>query len=96
MSTDFTHKDKKRARRRADKERRHRQELKKIDHRFSSPEKRGPNFEQWREKQAQRNTDTRKGCSCWMCGNPRRIFKDNLTMQEKRFCQREKFCDSVD
>lgn len=27
---------------------------------------------------------TRKPCSCWMCGNPRRHLKDKLTMQEKR------------
>lgn len=28
--------------------------------------------------------ETRKPCSCWMCGNPRRYFKDKKTMQEKR------------
>ena len=29
---------------------------------------------------------TRKPCSCWMCGNPRRFFagKERLTMQERR------------
>lgn len=25
-----------------------------------------------------------KACSCWMCGNPRKFFKDK-TIQEKRF-----------
>lgn len=23
-------------------------------------------------------------CSCWMCGNPRRSFKDRLTLAEKK------------
>ena len=27
---------------------------------------------------------TRKPCSDWCCGNPRRHFKDALTMQERR------------
>ena len=31
--------------------------------------------------------ETRKPCSCWMCGNPRRHQKDKKTMQEKRFEQ---------
>ncbi|REF02454.1 hypothetical protein C7418_1263 [Cupriavidus plantarum] len=26
-------------------------------------------------------------CSCWMCGNPRRYFRER-TIQERRFCQR--------
>lgn len=29
-------------------------------------------------------TETRKPCSCWMCGNPRKHSKDKYTMQEKR------------
>jgi len=32
-----------------------------------------------------------KACSCWMCGNPRRKFRDNLTMQEKRENVRYKY-----
>jgi hypothetical protein len=27
--------------------------------------------------------DTPTPCSCWMCGNPRKYFKDRLTRQEK-------------
>ena len=28
---------------------------------------------------------TRQGCSCWMCGNPRRYFGEP-TLQERRAC----------
>lgn len=28
-----------------------------------------------------------KLCSCWICGNPRRFFKDKKTFQEKKFEQ---------
>jgi len=31
-----------------------------------------------------RRIKTRKVCSCWMCGNPRRFFKDKTTIQEKK------------
>lgn len=31
-----------------------------------------------------RMAETRKPCSCYMCGNPRKHWKDD-TMQEKRF-----------
>jgi hypothetical protein len=33
--------------------------------------------------------ETRKPCSCYMCGNPRKHWKDK-TMQEKRFDEYEK------
>jgi hypothetical protein len=33
-------------------------------------------------------TETRKPCSCHMCGNPRKHFKEK-TMQEKRFDEYE-------
>ena len=32
--------------------------------------------------------ETRKPCSCWMCGNPRKHQKDKKTMQEKRYDER--------
>lgn len=93
MSMDFPHKDKKRAKRRADKERRRRQELRKItDIWYSNVSSRLPDFEQWREDYARRHADNRKSCSCYMCGNPRKYWKE-LTLQEKRFSQRERFCD---
>ena len=37
------------------------------------------------EKRIRQLAENRKACSCWMCGNPRRNFKDSLTMQEKKF-----------
>lgn len=40
--------------------------------------------EESREKHIKRMAETRKPCSCWMCGNPRKHQKDKKTMQEKR------------
>ena len=37
-----------------------------------------------REKHIRQMAETRKPCSCLMCGNPRKHWKDK-TMQEKRF-----------
>ena len=39
-----------------------------------------------RDKRIRKIAETRKPCSCHMCGNPRRMFKDK-TIQEKRFDQ---------
>ena len=45
------------------------------------------NYFFWTEDKKTRHqkklAETRKPCSCWMCGNPRRHFKSK-TMQEKR------------
>jgi hypothetical protein len=32
---------------------------------------------------ANKNADNLKRCSCWMCGNPRKYFKER-TLQEKK------------
>jgi hypothetical protein len=37
-----------------------------------------------KEQHQRRMAETRKPCSCHMCGNPRKHFKDK-TIQEKRF-----------
>lgn len=37
-----------------------------------------------RDKHIRKMAETRKPCSCDMCGNPRRTFKEK-TIQEKRF-----------
>ncbi len=29
-----------------------------------------------------KNYNNRKSCSCWMCGNPRKVFKE-ITLKEK-------------
>lgn len=42
--------------------------------------------EKSREKHIRQMAETRKPCSCHMCGNPRRMFKEK-TIQEKRFDQ---------
>ncbi len=38
--------------------------------------------------------DTRKTCSCWMCGNQRRYAKGvaRVTIQERRHAQRDVDC----
>lgn len=42
-------------------------------------------YEWWspNEAEAGRFANHGKGCSCWMCGNPRKYFGE-LTLQEKR------------
>jgi hypothetical protein len=40
--------------------------------------------EESREEHIRQMAETRKPCSCYMCGNPRKHWKDK-TMQEKRF-----------
>jgi hypothetical protein len=40
------------------------------------------------EKYARKRRDTRKPCSCWMCGNPRRVY-GTKTMQEQKAETRE-------
>jgi hypothetical protein len=65
----------------------------KLNHQYNDPAKQRPGFEEWKEAYIKRHADNPASCSCWMCQNPRRVFKDNLTMQEKRISQREKFCD---
>lgn len=40
--------------------------------------------EEERELYMKKIAETRHPCSCYMCGNPRRMFKDK-TIQEKRF-----------
>lgn len=44
--------------------------------------------EEERQKHMREVAETRKPCSCHMCGNPRKIFKEK-TMQEKRFDEYE-------
>lgn len=40
--------------------------------------------EEKRQRHIRKMAETRKPCSCHMCGNPRKHWKDK-TMQEKRF-----------
>ena len=39
---------------------------------------------EWCHTYATTNYNTRKPCSCWMCGNPRKLWKQK-TMQERKF-----------
>jgi hypothetical protein len=83
-------KNMKRAERRSQKERMSRKVSKRIDHTFRDPSHWWPEFEQWKEDYVRRHADNRKKCSCHMCCNPRRL--GDLTIQEKKISQREKFC----
>lgn len=87
MSIDFPQKDMKRAERRKAKANRYKQ-VKDIAHRILPPSVRDT---EWEEQWAKRHTDNLKSCSCWMCGNPRKTFRDE-TFQEKKFKQSWK-CD---
>ena len=49
-------------------------------------------WDKWKEQWVRKHADNMTICSCHMCGNPRKLFKDE-TIQEKRFSQREKFCE---
>ena len=43
--------------------------------------------DEWCDQWSARNYNNRKPCSCWMCGNPRKVFKgkEKITMQERKF-----------
>ena len=71
-------KNKKRAERRAQKERMLRKALKKAEMFYASDD-----FEEWKKRWAVRHADNLKSCSCWMCCNPRRYGEE--TLQEKKF-----------
>jgi len=43
--------------------------------------------EEKRQRHIRKMAETRKPCSCFMCGNPRKHWKDK-TMQEKRFVEK--------
>ena len=45
--------------------------------------------EEKRQKHIRKMAETRKPCSCYMCGNPRKHWKDK-TMQEHRFEEKAK------
>ena len=46
--------------------------------------------EEKRQKHIRKMAETRHPCSCHMCGNPRKAFKE-VTLQEQRMSIREKF-----
>jgi len=80
-------KNKKRAERRAHKQR--------MLHKAEEKAKlffRTDDFEEWKEKWARKHADNLAKCSCHMCGNPRKYWNEE-TLQEKKFSQREKFCE---
>lgn len=79
MSIDFPQKDLKRAERRKRKALRYMKAKDVAERLFPMNAD-----EEWRENWAKRHTDNLKGCSCWMCCNPRRSLKQE-TLQEKKF-----------
>lgn len=51
-------------------------------------------FNPWNQNDLQhfvnKRRDNMKGCSCWMCGNPRNNWKERLTLQELKHLDSEK------
>lgn len=75
---------------RADRRHHHERMLDKVKKfRFVQPEFYNGNEEQ-RQKHIRKMAETRTPCSCHMCGNPRRMFKEE-TMQEKRIKEYERY-----
>lgn len=78
MSMDFPQKNKKRAERRRQKKLKYIRAL-KVAKRIN------PHADEtWYDRWATRSADNLTVCSCHMCGNPRKHFKD-ATMQEKKW-----------
>lgn len=91
MSMDFHPKEKKRAIRRAQKQKMLHKAEHVADVMFASVRDRQDQFEEWKKNWSKRHADNMKSCSCWMCCNPRKLGQP--TIQEKRISQREKICD---
>lgn len=51
-------------------------------------------LEKWKMEWARKHANNLKACSCWLCCSPRE--NGQLTMQERRVNQRERFCNEVD
>ena len=85
-------KNKKRAERRTHKERKRHKLERMIEHRYSDPSMRWNGFDQWKEEFIRKHADNPAFCSCYSCGNPRKHFNEP-TIQEKKICQRERFCE---
>lgn len=51
-------------------------------------------WEKWKAEWARRHADNLKACSCWLCCSPRE--NGELTMQERRVNQRERYCEEID
>lgn len=74
---EFPQKNKKRALRRKEKHR-------KVEEAQMIANKIFKDHPDWAENWAKRHADNMKSCSCWACGNPRKMFLDD-TLQEKKF-----------
>lgn len=79
MNMDFNQKNMLRSKRRHAKSMKKRKAVEVCKNRL------GPYYydEYDRKMFANKNADNLKNCSCWMCGNPRKYFKEE-TLQEKR------------
>lgn len=85
-------KNKKRAERRKAEAKKLRKALHIADNIFRLSS--SPNIETWKKEWARKHANNLKACSCWLCCSPRE--NGELTMQEKRVNQREKYCEEVD
>jgi hypothetical protein len=86
-------KNKKRAERRKAEAKKLRKALDVAKTIFRYP-KNSPQLEKWQMEWARRHANNLKACSCWLCCSPRE--NGELTMQEKKVNQRERYCEEVD
>jgi len=87
-------KNKKRADRRFQKQRMLRRAESIASTMYPNVANRWEDWEKWKAQWVRRHADNLKKCSCWMCCSPREFGEP--TLQEKKFSQRERFCDDVD
>lgn len=83
-------KNKKRATRRAARQKKLRKAIKVVNRLYIGGDQ---EWQGWKEDWARRNADNLKGCSCFMCCNPRHAY-NKKTLQEKRFQESIK-CESL-
>lgn len=87
-------KNKKRAQRRKAEAKKLRKAMKIADNIFRFNGSSDRQNEEWKAQWARKYANNLKACSCWMCCSPRE--NGQLTMQERRVNQRERYCNEVD
>ena len=73
---------------RAERRHHHKRLLDRVKEFFWLKPKHYHGSEEQRQKHIKKMAENRKPCSCHMCGNPRHVGKDKLTMQEKKALQK--------
>lgn len=87
-------KNKKRAERRKAEAKKLHKAMKIADNIFRFNRGSDRQIEEWKAQWARKHANNLKACSCWLCCSPRE--NGQLTMQERRVNQRERYCNEVD